>query len=303
MGGVLTVVGTLALDTLARVKRLPEPEETAGVLDVRPEVPGGTAGNVAVALARLGLPPRVLAGVGPDFAGSAYERLLEELKVDLSALVRSPLPTSRCYIFFEDSGRQISHFYGGASHAFSEGAPSVSGRVHFAAGEISAYPRLMEQAEWVSFDPGQETFHRDLDQILACLPHVDVLFLNRFERERLESAAGLGVDRLLVDGLETVVESRGAEGTIVHTHEGALAVPAVPVVARDPTGGGDAHRAGFLYAWERRADALAAARFANVLGSFAVEHVGAQDGLPTLDEALQRYEKAYGEKAPFAQRA
>lgn len=295
---VISVVGTVAFDTLARVKALVGPEETGGVLDVQ-EAFGGTAGNVCTALARLGARPRIVAGVGRDFAGSAYEAALLREGVDLSKLVRVDDANSRCYIFFEDSGRQTSYFLSGASKAIAQADVRLDGRVHFCAGEISAYPRLMEQADWVSFDPGQETFHRALDQIVACLPHVDLIFLNRHELRRLEKDVGLGVEGLRNAGVQVVVETCGADGAVVHSSAGTFRAPALQVLARDPTGAGDAHRAGFLYALSRGAELPVAARFANVLGSFAVEQVGAQAGLPRLDEAVGRYEKEYHER-PFA---
>lgn len=294
---MLTIVGTLALDTLGEVARLPSAEETGGVRRVQPDVFGGTAGNVAMALARLGARPRVLAAVGPDFAGSAYERALSEAGVDLSLVVRAKEPTSRAYIFFDDAGRQVTYFYAGASRALSDAKPRVEGRVHFAAGEIGAYPALMRSAGWVSFDPGQEVFHRDLAQIVACLEHVDLLFLNRHERARLEKDAGLSVPALVASGT-TVVETRGAEGAILHAPGGDVAVPAAPARPVDPTGAGDAHRAGFLYALDKGAALERAARFASVLGAFAVEAVGPQANLPTLDAARRRYHEAWGEDAP-----
>jgi sugar/nucleoside kinase (ribokinase family) len=296
---VVTVVGTVAFDALARVKALAEPEATGGILEVEPEAFGGTGGNVSFALARLGARPRLVAGVGADFAGSAYESALRTAGVDLSRLARVDEPTSRAYIFYDGDGRQVTYFYPGAARALARADVRVEGRVHFAAGEISCYPRLMRQAEWVSFDPGQETFHRDLDQIVACLEHVDLLFVNRHELARLQEKAGLDVPALLDAGVGPVVETRGAEGCTVHAEGSRFVAPAIPVPARDPTGAGDAHRAGFLYALERGADMPVAARFANVLGSFAVETVGAQAGLPTLVDAAARYEKAYGVR-PFA---
>lgn len=296
---MLTVLGTIAYDTLARVKSLAEPEATGGVLDVLPDAPGGTGGNVASALARLGAPVRLVAGVGEDFAGSAYEAALARAGIDLSGLVRLPQPCSRAYIFFEDSGRQMTYFYPGASRGLAGSDVRVSGRVHFAAGEISAYPDLMRQADWVSFDPGQETFHRELREILECLPLVDLLFVNRHELRRLHAEAGMGVRELLDAGVGAIVETSGAEGAVVHADGREVRAPSVPVAARDPTGAGDAHRAGFLFALERGAPWDVAARFASVLGSFAVETVGAQTGLPTLDEALGRYEKAFGAR-PFS---
>lgn len=295
--GVLSVVGTVAYDTLARVKGLPEPEATAGVLDVHADLPGGTGGNVATALARLGLAPRVVSAVGPDFAGSPLERSLVTAGVDISGLEIKQTPTSRCYVFFDDEGRQVSYFFPGASSQFT-GAAGTKGRAHFCAGEIARYPDLMRQADWVSFDPGQELFHRETSQILACMEHVDLLFINRHEKDILEKQAGWDLPRLFAAGLSAIVETRGGEGTLVHTPGGRFAAPAVPARVLDPTGAGDAHRAGFLFALSKGADMGVAARFASVMASFVIEHVGAQSGLPTLDAALARYEKAYGAR-PF----
>lgn len=295
---MLSVIGTVALDTLALVRSLASPEETGAIARLHPDLPGGTGGNVAMALARLGAPSRLLSTVGPDFAGSAYERALVQAGVDTGGLVQVDAPTSRAYVFFDAQGRQVTYFSAGASAAFTTARPP-QGRAHFCAGEISAFPDLMKGCDWVSFDPGQEVFHRDHHQILACLPHVDVLFLNRHEKAHLEKHAGCDVAYLFQQGIEALVESRGAEGTLVHTPRGRFAAPGAPVErVADPTGAGDAHRAGFLYALERGADLGVAARFANVVGAFAVEHVGAQRGHPTLAEALERHERVYKER-PF----
>lgn len=142
---MLTVVGTLALDTLARVKALARPEETGGILEVVADAPGGTGGNVATAYARLGGATRLLASVGLDFAGSTYERELLRLGIDLSLLERVEERTSRAYVFFDGAGGQMTYFYAGASKRLA-GTSRPLGRAHFAAGEISAYPALMETA-------------------------------------------------------------------------------------------------------------------------------------------------------------
>lgn len=296
---MLTVVGTIAVDTMGLVAKLPDPEATAGVQELHAEMPGGAAGNVAMALARLGAAPRLVSSVGADFAGTAYERALLAAGVDLSGVERAPdAITSRAYVFHEATGRQLTFFHAGAGNMF-QGAAAIQGRAHFSAGPIARYPALMTQADWVSFDPGQETFHRNLDEIAACFPLVDLLFVNRHELARLENEGGWTLAKLLELGLEAVVESRGAEGTLVHTLKGRFAAPAPPVSSvADPTGAGDAHRAGFLFALERGADVGAAARFAGIMGAFAVERVGAQTGLPTLREAMARHESVWGE-TPF----
>lgn len=291
---MLTVVGTVAWDTLALVDALAHPETTSRVERVHADLPGGTGGNVAMALARLGAPARLVSAVGPDFAGSAYERALAGAGTDLAALARSRTPTSRAYVFFEANGRQSTYFYPGASRDLA--AVPIHGRAHFAAGEVSAYPAMMRAADWVSFDPGQEVFHRDLKEVLACLPHVDLLFLNRHERERLEKETGLHLPALVREGT-IVVESRGRAGTVIHAPGGDASAPAIAASALDPTGAGDAHRAGFLYALDRGADLPRAARFASVLGAFAVEGIGPQTTLPTLSQAEERYQRAFAAPA------
>lgn len=295
---MLTVVGTVAFDTLAHVSRLPAPEHTGGITRLSADAPGGTAGNVALALARLGGPCRLLGAVGPDFAGSDYARALEQAGIDATGLLIGKLPTARAYVFYDDANAQVTYFYGGASRELVASRGMIAGgRAHFAAGEILCYPALMEDADWVSFDPGQELFHRDFAQIEACLPHVDLLFVNKHELKIFESHAWT-LRRFFDAGVEAVVETRGGEGTLVHTPAGRFAAPAIPVQAIDPTGAGDAHRAGFLFALERGADLGHAARFANVVGSFVVEQVGAQGGLPTFAQAAKRFTDAYGE-VPF----
>lgn len=295
---MLTVVGTVAFDTLARVQALASPEHTGGVTELQPDVPGGTAGNVALALARLGAPCRLVSAVGPDFAPSDYAALLQRAGIDTSGLVVGTLPTARAYIFYDEGSSQVTYFYGGASQQLVARPGAIpAGRAHFCAGEISQYPALMEMADWVSFDPGQELFHRDFAHIEACLPLVDVLFVNRHELAVFEGR-GWEIRRFLDAGAQAVVETRGGEGTLVHTPGGRFAAPAVNTRAVDPTGAGDAHRAGFLFALERGADLGNAARFANVLGAFVVEQVGAQAGHPTLAQAVERFEKTYNER-PF----
>lgn len=280
-------MGSVALDTIALVARLAAPETTGGVERVAPDLPGGAGGNVVMALAKLGAATRLVSAVGPDFAASAYERALLAAGVELRDLVRVDELTSRAYVFADPHGAQVTYFHAGASRALARTARAdVRGaRCHFAAGEISVYPQLMQAADFVSFDPGQEVFHRDLDEIRACLPHVDVLFVNRHERERLKVAPG---------DVPVLVESRGAQGTRVHEGTKETLVPAAPAAPREPTGAGDAHRAGFVFALAKGASLENAARVASVMGAFAVEGIGPQSNLPTLAQLQERYQRSFG---------
>lgn len=294
------VAGSVAFDTVGTVADLPARDETARVLTLD-LVPGGAGGNVALALARLGARPvRLLASVGDDFAGTEYEGALLRDGVDLSRLARSPVRTAHAVLMADARGSQHIYFFPGASADLSALAPAPAAIGHFAAGDFRAYPKLMDACDVVSFDPGQELFHRPLAEAEACFPRVRYLFVNEHELARLRHAGGWTVASLHDEGVELVIESRGASGTRLHAQGAAPRdVPALPVAMKDPTGAGDAHRAGFLAAVARGAGPDVAARFANVVASFAIEKLGPQTGLPTLKDAEARHHATFG-APPFA---
>ncbi|HVL48696.1 MAG TPA: PfkB family carbohydrate kinase [Candidatus Thermoplasmatota archaeon] len=290
----VTVFGSVAFDTVGLVDRLPEPESTARVASLA-LVPGGAAGNVAARLGALGARPALAATVGPDFGGSAYERALAKLGVDLSRLVRVEEATAHAFIFNAPDGHQVLFFHPGASTRLAAMPVRETDLAHFSAGEIPAYPAHMERAEYVTFDPGQEVYHRPIADIEACLPHVDVWFGNKRELDRLARASpALAIRAMLKTGVDAVVETRGGEGTLVHTAAGSTVIPAVPAQLVDATGAGDAHRAGYLLALAGGLGFEDAARVASASAAFAVETLGPQTSLPDARAVAARYAATFG---------
>ncbi|HWG89235.1 MAG TPA: carbohydrate kinase family protein [Candidatus Thermoplasmatota archaeon] len=290
---MIDVTGTVALDMVGRVRRLPGMNVTARVDDLARDW-GGAAGNVAMGLARLGLPVRLSAVVGEDFAGGAYEQAFLAARVDLAGLVRAPGPTAHAFMFCDPEGHQQIYFYPGPEASLTEGPAFSAELAHFTTGDCTDYPRRMRLAERVTFDPGQEVFHRDLKGVEACLPEVDVLFLNEFEAAHLREHIGLVPERLVKEGLEAVVITHGMRGQMVITPDAHMHVPAVPAKAVDPTGAGDAHRVGFLLGMSRGLPFVECARLGAVTAAFAVEAMGPQRGLPTLQQVRERYARAFG---------
>lgn len=286
-------MGTVALDTLALVERLPGRNETALVREVRDDH-GGTAGNVAAGLAMLGLRPHLVSSVGRDFPKTEYGQRLKRIGVDLSGLHYSDLPTARAFLFTEPRGSQQIYYSPGASPEMGRCAPFKAGIAHFSAGEISAYPKMMARCDRVSFDPGQESFHRDAADIKACLPHVDYFFVNEHELKQLQKALGMGIDDFLEAGPEVVVESRGPKGQVLHRRDGKLACPPAKARLVEPSGAGDAHRAGFLYGLARGYKLEACARLGSVMAAFVLEAVGAQANLPSEAMLRERYKREFG---------
>lgn len=290
---MMRVVGTVAFDTVGLVARLPTPDTTARVRRVETRF-GGTAGNVAVALARLGASPSLVAAVGPDFVGSAYEKHLAALGVDTRDLVVVDRPTSHAYIWSDDAGHQATFFHPGASAELAKAPVRKAALAHFGAGEMTAYLPHMEAADLVTYDPGQEVFHRPLAEIVAQFPHVDVLFLNRHEADRLRTEVGFGAEKAFALGMGALVMSRGVDGCDVITPDGREHVPSVPARAVDPTGAGDAHRAGFLLGLSRGLPLGVCARLGAVAAAFAVEAVGPQEGALALAPFRARYAATFG---------
>jgi ribokinase len=286
-------MGTVALDTLALVDRLPARNETVLVREMRDDF-GGCAGNVAAALATLGLRPHLASAVGRDFLKSDYGQRLRRLGVDVQGLHFSDLPTARAFLFTGPHGAQQIYYSPGASPEMAQCPPFKAGIAHFAAGEIAAYPPFMERCERVTFDPGQETFHRDPEDIRRCLPHVDYLFVNEHELRHLVKALDLGVERMLKEGPGVIVESKGPRGQVLHTRDQRIASPPAKARVVEPSGAGDAHRAGFLYGLARGYKLEVCAQLGSVMASFALEAVGAQTNLPTEERLKERYQREFG---------
>lgn len=290
------VAGTLAFDTVARAASLPADDEAARVI-ARHERGGGAAANAAHALACLGHEAPLLTAYGPDFPGSDYEAELQEVGVDLDPAVEGGDPTARAWIFSGPGDHQRIYYDPGATPAM-EGCRvpggAWSGWGHFAAGAIDTYPPLMEAVERVAFDPGQEVFHRPLEDVEACLPHVDVLLLNEHERDRLADELGRTPEDLAGETVEAVVVTRGGDPIQVVEAGRVEEVPVPEADVRDPTGAGDAHRAGTVAGLARGLDLVEAVRLGCVVAAETVEVMGTQGGHPSAAEARARYEDAYG---------
>lgn len=285
----MLVAGTTAFDTLARVERFPDVEEAVRAKRIASGA-GGCGANVARGLARLGHEPQLLSAVGADFKGSRAERELLEEGVDLSALVRDESePTAAAMMATDDSFQQTIIYDEGATPAMRELEPIDAELGHFAPGELTAYPDLVAHVERVVYDPGQEVFYRPIEEVAAPLEHVDVLVLNEHEADHLAEAVG-GVQRL-TKGLEALIITH-RDGQRIHLDADTIDIEAVSAEIVDPTGAGDAHCAGLVHGLAEGWKLPKACRFGSVIAACVIEHVGAQAGLPTLEEAHERLERA-----------
>ncbi|MDD1675742.1 MAG: carbohydrate kinase family protein [Methanomicrobiales archaeon] len=292
---MIHVVGHTARDQLFRVEKFPERHASSPVRDHHTYFGGGGA-NVAAGIARLGGACTLISAVGPDFPGSEYDHWLESLGVARDLFVVNDRCTPTAYIFTDDSGDQITFFEWGASEFFHHADAPALDRVHLATADPDFNSRVAAQSTFVSFDPGQDLPWYSAEQLEAIISSLSILFANRHEIDRLGEM--LGVTRQdLIDRIPVVVITLDVKGSLLFEKGTHYEIPVVPVTLADPTGAGDAYRAGFLTAWEKGYPPFFCARIGTVTASFVVEKVGCQTNLPDWEHMQERYERHFG---PFS---
>lgn len=293
MDRIISVVGHTALDYIVDVEKIAGRNESSPVIDYE-EYPGGGAANIAVAIAKLGGKSQLISPVGTDFSSSGYEKLLKEACVDLSRLYRiEDLKLSTAFIFTDREDNQTTYFYWGASSKFKELEPEPADFVHLATADCVYNAKISQVAGFVSFDPGQDLVTYSKENLEIILAHTDILFANRHEIRRVSEMTGKSFSELRAM-IDIIVVTYDAEGSRIYTGDKEWAIPVVSVMAVDPTGAGDAYRAGFLLAYTRGYPLPTCGKIGSTVASFVVQTRGCQTSLPTWEEMKSRYEANFG---------
>ncbi|MDD1664527.1 MAG: carbohydrate kinase family protein [Methanomicrobiales archaeon] len=290
---MIHVVGHTAIDHILRVPRFPD-RNGSTYISRHQVFFGGGAANTAAGIARLGTPVTLVSAVGDEFTGSDYERWLADLGVTRDLVVAPGKRIPRAFVFTDDAGDQITYFEWGASETFAAREAPALDFVHLATADPGFNVRVAEKGRLVSFDPGQDIIWYTADQIRRILARIRILFANRHEMEHLSRILDLPKEAILAQ-VPVVVVTMDAEGSVLYAGGREHRVPVVPVEAVDPTGAGDAYRAGFLAAYHRGHSPLTACRVGATAASFAVEKAGCQTNLPDWNRMLARYWTHFGD--------
>ncbi|KAA0889218.1 carbohydrate kinase family protein [Pusillimonas sp. ANT_WB101] len=247
---------------------------------------GGCAGNIAYNLRLLGGNPVPVGTVGADAAD--YIAYMQGLGIDTSMVRMLPdMYTPQCFITTDLDNNQIASFHPGAMERSADndltGCEAAWGIVAPDAkdGMFAHAGRLKAQAIPFVFDLGQAMplFNgEDLNQMLEL---ADIFTANDYEASVVEQRTGRSMQEI-AGTLRAVVVTRGAEGATLYadgTETHIDAVTAEQVV--DPTGCGDAHRAGLLYGLTKNWSLADSCRLANVMGSLKIASKGPQNHRPT----------------------
>ena len=303
------VTGSIAYDTIMvfpdrfRNHLLADQLHILNVCFLTPEMRreyGGTAGNIAYNLRLLGEDPLLMATVGEDI-GPYLERL-RGLHIGTELLKRIPGQfTAQAFITTDLDDNQITAFHPGAMNYSHENhvTRGLGARLAIIGpdgkeGMLQHARECAEQGTAFMFDPGQGLpmfSAQELDEFLRLADYVAV---NDYEGKLLEERTGRKLEEL-ARGVKALVYTMGAQGSVIFAagqrHEIAC-VEAQAVV--DPTGCGDAYRAGLLYGISHGWDWPATGKLAALMGAIKVAHRGAQNHAATRDEIEARFCRAFG---------
>ena len=260
---------------------------------------GGTAGNIAYSLALLGEEPSIIATAGNDFEW--YRTHLESVGLSTESIhIAKDQPTAFAYIVADTKNNQIAAFHPGAGGVpYGEWKPAQGSLAIIAPGcldDMRAFPELYH-GNGVSFcfDPGQVIPSLTADELRNSMTGAEVVFCNDYEFSLITTQTGWAEADVL-KAAKALVITLGAEGSRVITREGETLVKAVSVrEVKDPTGAGDAFRAGYMKGMTKGFAPAKCAQLGSTVAAYAVEHIGTQSHTFTIPDVKERHEAAYGE--------
>jgi adenosine kinase len=303
------ICGSLAYDTIMvfpeRFKDhiLPDKVHILNVSFLVPEMRrqfGGVAGNIAYNLKLLGGDPYPMATVGDDFG--PYHRRLDSLGISTRYVRHLEGEfTPQAFITTDVDDNQITAFHPGAmmkSHLNKVGdtegmtlgivAPDGKAAMlqHSRDFERLGIPHI--------FDPGQAMTLFDSDDLRRFIRQANWLVANDYEFQLIQERTGLNKEQV-AEQLEALIITRGGDGSSLITRAGEEHIEAVkPTAVLDPTGCGDAYRSGLIYGLQNNLDLVTSCRIGSVMGALKVAVQGPQNHTATLDEIVERFQKAFG---------
>lgn len=266
---------------------------------------GGAAANIAFNLGCLGLSPALVGAVGADFA--EYGEWLSAHGVDISAVhISSDKHTARFLCTTDSVQNQIASFYAGAMTesrdiALKPIVDRLGGTDLVVIGPCDPDAMLQHTEECrrngypFAADPSQQLARLDGDQIKPLVEGAAYLFTNEYERGLLERKTGWSNEDI-VARVDVSVKTRGPKGVTVERpgEPVVLVTPPQELIKADPTGVGDAFRAGFLAGMEWGVSDERAAQVGCMLATLVIESVGTQEHKFEPESFLERFAEAYG---------
>ncbi len=303
------ICGSIAFDNIMvfqgrfREHILPEQIHILNVAFLVPELRrefGGCAGNIAYNLRLLEGEPVIMATVGAD-AGPYLQRL-EQLNLERTCVrqVNETL-TAQAFITTDLDDNQITAFHPGAmNHSHLNLVTSQLGATLAIVAPDGRDGMLQHARELAAekipfiFDPGQGLPMFSGPELLDFIDKASYVAVNDYEGKMLEERTGRTLEELSRQ-VDALIVTRGAEGSFIHTKGQRIDIPCVkPEAVIDPTGCGDAYRAGLLYGIATGRDWRTTGQLASLMGSLKIASRGGQNHVATRADIADQYRRHFG---------
>ena len=265
---------------------------------------GGTAGNIGYNLKLLGGDPLLMATVGEDI--EPYYSRLDALGIARTHLKRIGGEfTAQAFITTDLDDNQITAFHPGAMNHAHENriTPALGAKLATVSpdGKEGMQQHARQCAEHgipFVFDPGQGLPMFSAEELNEFIHLADYIAVNDYEGKLLENKTGRKLEDIARE-VKALVVTLGAKGSQILAGGKSVEIPTVEADAVvDPTGCGDAYRAGLLYGIARNWDWESTGRLGSLMGAIKIAQRGPQNHKPARDEIVDRYKKAFG-ASPF----
>ena len=303
------ICGSMAYDTIMvfhdRFKNhiLPDKVHMLNISFLVPEMrreTGGCAGNIAYNLKQLGGDGKIMATVGRDF--DPYAEWLDKCGINTDHIrVIDNTYTAQAFITTDQDDNQITAFHPGAMSFSHENSVEEASGVSIGIVAPDGRDGMIEHAQQFAdrgipfiFDPGQGLPMFDGEDLRRFISQATWVTVNDYEAQLLEERTGLSPHEI-AEQVEALIITRGGEGSHIYTASHRIEIPAVkPREILDPTGCGDAYRAGLLYGLMNGLEWETTGRIASLLGSLKIAHHGTQNHHFTPDIFAARFHEAFG---------
>lgn len=305
------ICGSLAYDT---IMAYPQPfksqilADKIHMLNVCFEVPemrrefGGTAGNIAYNLKLLGVEGLPMGTVGTDF--QPYAAWLDRQGISRQYIKEiSGSYTAQAFITTDTDNNQITAFHPGAMNQTQVQAVPVDAGVTLGVVAPDGREGMLQHARQFYdagipflFDPGQGLPLFSGTELREFIRMATWVAVNDYESQMLEQKTGLNASAI-AEQLAAFIITRGASGSEIFVKQRRMQVPAAKATqVLDPTGCGDAYRAGLLYGLIHDCDWETTGKIAALMGAIKIAHRGTQNHRFTPAEFAAQFEKSFGHK-------
>jgi len=261
---------------------------------------GGCSANIAYNLKMLGGEPLIMATIGQD--GGEYLERFESLGIPTRGIRKiAHAYTAQCFVTADLDNNQINAFHPGAMEFAHENNAGDNGELRLAIIAPDGREGMLKHARDCAalgipfmFDPGQQLPMFSGKELIAFIDQATYLAANDYEFEMLMDRTGLGLQDI-ASRLEALIVTRGEKGSEIYANGERHEIPCVEAEAVvDPTGCGDAFRAGLLYGIVNGLDWPTTGRLASLMGAIKIAHQGGQNHVATATQIADKFNAAFG---------